>query len=141
MVELRSVRPLADPIAERRMSRNSEEVTVACGHLGCDCAETYGDAEFFLALMGTGTTRTLYRLTVRKVDTHRPMLDLRIEADLDDLMARARRTNRLPDDELRAVGVSYARYIVDGGAYRDAPHFRLRNHENDEVLEPLVVRG
>lgn len=114
---------------------------MSCGLSGCDYAETYGEAELFLALMGTGTTRSLYVLTVREADTHRPMFDVRIESELDDLMARARRTNRPPDDELRAVGVSYARYLVDGEAYRHTPHFRLEIGERDEVLEPLVARG
>lgn len=114
---------------------------MTCGNSGCDYAETYGNAELFLALMGTGATRSLYMLTVREAETHRPMLDLRIEADLDDLMARARRTNRPPDDELRAVGVSCARYLVDDEAYRHAPHYRLRIRKNDELLESLAARG
>jgi len=118
-----------------------EEVSMSCGLSGCDYAESYGEAELFLSLMGTGTTRSLYMLTVREADTHRPMFDVRVEAELDDLMERARRTNRPPDDELRAVGVSYARYLVDGGAYRHAPHFRLEIGDRDEVLEPLVARG
>jgi hypothetical protein len=103
----------------------------------CDYNETYGEAELSLALMGTGATRTLYLLTAREAVTRRLMFDMRIEAGLDDLMARARRANRSTDNELRDVGVSYARYLVDDGAYRYARHFRLQVDESAEMLEPL----
>ncbi len=110
---------------------------MSCFFSGCDYAETYGDAELSLALMGTGATRSLYMLTARQAGTHRPMFDVRIEAGLDELMLRARRANRSTDNELRAVAVSYARYLVDDGAYRFAQHFRLLVDESAETLEPL----
>lgn len=114
---------------------------MSCGFSGCDYAETYGDAELFLALMGTGATRSLYMLTVREAGTHRPMFDVRIEAGLERLMVRARRANRSTDDELRAVAVSYACHLVDGGGYRQAPHFRLEIGDMDEVLQPIGRAG
>ena len=107
-----------------------------CGLTGCDYSETYGEAELSLALMGTGTTRSLYILVARETHSKRLMFDLRVEAGLEELIGRARRANRSADGELRAVAVSYARYVVDGGAYRHTPHFRLEIGENDEVLQP-----
>jgi len=110
---------------------------MSCMFPDCDYNETYGEAELSLTLMGTGATRTLYMLTAREAITRRLMFDMRIEAGVDDLMARARRANRSTDNELRDVGVSYARYLVDDGAYRHAPHFRLEVGLQDEVLEPV----
>src|SRR3990170_8344912 len=110
---------------------------MSCMFPDCDYSETYGEAELSLALMGTGATRSLYMLTAREAVTRRPMFDMRIEAGLDHLMVRARRANRSTDNELRDVGVSYARYLVDDGAHRHAPHFRLEVGLQDEVLEPV----
>ena len=108
-----------------------------CGLTSCDYSETYGEAELSLALMGTGTTRSLYILVAREILSKRFMFDLRVEAGMEALMARARRANRSADGELRSVAVSYARYVVDIGAYHHTPHFRLEIGENDEVLEPI----
>jgi len=110
---------------------------MSCMFPDCDYNETYEEAELSLTLMGTGATRTLYMLTAREAITRRLMFDMRIEAGLDDLMARARRANQSTDRELRDIGVSYARYLVDDGAYRLAPHFRLEVGESVETLEPL----
>jgi len=105
-----------------------------CGLSACNYSENYGEAELFLSLMGTGTTRSLYVLTACEASTRRPMFDVRIEADLEGLMARARRANRYPDDELRTVGISYARRLVDSGTYRRTPHFRLEIAETGEIF-------
>jgi len=110
---------------------------MSCMFPDCDYNETYGEAELSLALMGTGATRTLYVMTAREAATGRLMFDMRIEAGLDDLMVRARRANRSTDNELRDVGVSYAHYLVDDGAYRFAEHFRLLVDDSGETLEPL----
>lgn len=108
-----------------------------CGLSGSNYTERYGDTELFLALMGTGTTRSLYVLTAREADSRRLMFDLRVEVGLDDLMARARRSNWPADDELRDIALSYARYLVDTGAFRRTPHFRLQVGVEAEVLTPV----
>lgn len=108
-----------------------------CGLSGSNYTERYGGAELFLALMGTGTTRSLYVLTAREADSRRLMFDLRVEVGLDDLMARGRRSNRPADDELRDIALSYARYLVDTGAFRRVPHFRLQVGVEAEVLTPV----
>jgi len=110
---------------------------MTCFFSNCDYAETYGDAELSLALMGTGATRTLYMLTAREAATRRLLFDMRIEAGADDLMVRARRANRSTDNELRDVAISYARYLIDDGAWRSVARYRLEVREKDETLEPV----
>jgi hypothetical protein len=108
-----------------------------CGLSGLNYQERYGEVDLFLTLLGTGSTRTLHVLTARNATTRRGLFAMRVEAGLEHLIVRGRRAQREPDDELRETATSYARYLVDSGAYIHAPHFLLQIGAEAEILVPL----
>ena len=97
-----------------------------CGLSGSNYFETYGDAELFLALMGAGVTRALYVLTARDKRGDALLFDIRIEADLDSLIAGARRAGASADSQLMSLAFGHARRLLDESAYQPPAHFHLR---------------
>jgi len=59
-----------------------------CGLSDFNRIAIYGHAELFVALMGTGVSRSLYELTAHDAQTHVLLFDLRIEASTEALARR-----------------------------------------------------
>jgi len=110
-----------------------------CGLSDFNRIAIYGHAELFVALMGTGVSRSLYELTAHDVQTHAMLFDLRIEASTEALARRGRQAGTSADEQVLALAFDYARRIVDAGAYERAVHFSLQVGIEAEVLAPALT--
>ncbi len=110
-----------------------------CGLSDFNRIETYGRAELFLMLVGTGVSRSLYELTAHDAQTRALLFDLRVEASLDTLIARGRQAGTSADEQVLALAFDYARRIVDTEAYRRTTHFRLCLEPEGEALAPPLT--
>jgi hypothetical protein len=110
-----------------------------CGLSDFNRIETYGHAELFVALMGTGVSRSQYELTAHDAQTHVLLFDLRIEASTEALARRGRQAGTSADEQVLALAFDYARHIVDGEAYRRTTHFRLCLEPEGETLVPPLT--
>ena len=110
-----------------------------CGLSDLNRIAIYGHAELFVALMGTGVSRSLYELAAHDAQTHVLLFDLRIEASTEALARRGRQAGTSADEQVLALAFDYARRIVDAGAYERAAHFRLQVGIEAEVLAPALT--
>ncbi len=107
-----------------------------CGLSDFNRIETYGCAELFLMLVGTGVSRSLCELTAHDTQTHALLFDLRVEASLEALIARGRQAGVSADEQAMTITFDCARRILDAEAYRRATHFRLHIQPEGEALTP-----
>ena len=110
-----------------------------CGLSDFNRIAIYGRAELFVALMGTGVSRSLYELTAHDAQTHTLLFDLRIEASTEALARRGRQAGTSADDQVLTLAFDYARRIMDAEAYRRTTHFRLQIETEAEVLAPTLT--
>ncbi len=110
-----------------------------CGLSDFNRIETYEHAELFVALMGTGVSRSLYELTAHDAKTHVLLFDLRLEASPEALARRGRQAGTSADEQVLVLAFAYARRILDADAYRRATHFRLQIETEAEVLAPTLT--
>ena len=110
-----------------------------CGLSDFNRIETYGRAELFLMLVGTGVSRSLYELTAHDTQTRALLFDLRVEASLDALIARGRQAGVSADEQAMTMAFDCARRIVDAEAYWRTTHFQLRIEPEDEALAPRLT--
>ncbi len=107
-----------------------------CGLSDFNRIAIYGHVELFVALMGTGVSRSLYELTARDAQTRALLFDLRVEASLEALIARGRQAGVSADAQAMTIAFDCARRILDAEAYRRATHFRLHIQPEGEALAP-----
>lgn len=112
-----------------------------CGLSGYNRIETYGRAELFLYLIGSGVTRVLYELTAHDARARDLLFDLQIEADAEALAARARQAGMSADDQAVAIAFDYARRLVDSAAYPPGARFRLLITAKGEGLLPDIFNN
>ncbi|HLB47003.1 MAG TPA: hypothetical protein VJL59_08240 [Anaerolineales bacterium] len=110
-----------------------------CGLSNFNRVETYGRAELFVMLIGTGSTRSRYELTAHDTQTHALLFDLQIEASLDALLVRSRQASASPDDQAITMALACARRILGALAYRQTSHFRLHIEPEGEILDPSLA--
>ena len=110
-----------------------------CGLSDFNRIAIYGHAELFVALMGTGVSRSLYELTAHDAQTHVLLFDLRIEGSTEALARRRRQAGTSADEQVLALAFDYARRIVDAKAYRRTTHFRLCLEPEGEALAPPLT--
>ena len=110
-----------------------------CGLSDLNRIAIYGHAELFVALMGTGVSRSLYELAAHDARTHVLLFDLRIEASPEALARRGRQAGTSTDEQVLALAFDCARRIVDADAYWRATHFRLQIETQAEVLAPALT--
>ncbi len=110
-----------------------------CGLSDFNRIELYRDAELFIALMGTGASRSLYELTAHDTHSHVLLFDLRIEAGTEALVERGQQAGTSADAQALAIAFAYAARILDSRAYEQATHFRLQvGTESESLVPPLV---
>ena len=110
-----------------------------CGLSDINYFETYNNIELFLALMGTGATRSVYMLTAHEQRSNKLLFDLRIEANLDALLMRGRRAGTSVDAQMAAIAFDYAHRIIDAGVNGHTVHYRIEVGTDSEVLVPLIA--
>lgn len=65
----------------------------------------YEHAEFFMYLIGTGATRSVYELTAHNRKTHAFLFDMQVEASAPALEARALKAHTNTDAQPVAVAL------------------------------------
>jgi hypothetical protein len=110
-----------------------------CGLSDFNRIETYGRAELFLMLVGTGVSRSLYELTAHDTQTRALLFDLWVEASLDTLIARGRQAGVSADEQAMTIAFDCACRILDAEAYRRATHFHLHIQPEGEALVPPLT--
>lgn len=73
----------------------------------------YEQAEFFMYLIGTGATRSLYELTAHDRKTRALLFDMAVEAGAPALEARALKAGTDTDTQAVAVALEHARRIIE----------------------------
>ena len=110
-----------------------------CGLSDIGYFETYNSIELFLALMGTGATRSVYMLTAHERRSNKLLFDLRIETNLDALLMRGRRAGTSADAQMAAIAFDCAHRIVDAGVNGHTVHYRFEVGTDSEVLVPPIA--
>lgn len=99
----------------------------------------YQHAEFFMYLIGTGATRSLYELTAHDRKTHALLFDMQVEASAPALEARALiKAGTHTDAQAVAVAFDYARRIIETKAYEQSKRFRLQVEARTESLHRIT---
>jgi len=99
----------------------------------------YERAEFFMYLIGTGVTRSLYELTAHDRKTRALLFDMQVEASASALEARALKAHTNTDAQAVAVALDYARQIIETKVYEQGKRFRLQLAAKDESLHRIVA--
>ncbi len=95
---------------------------------GLYCVTEFADyehAEFFMYLIGTGVTRSVYELTANDKKSKALLFDIQVEADAPALEARALKAQTHTDTQAVKIAMGYARKIVDTNAYQQGKRFKL----------------
>jgi len=107
---------------------------------GLYCVAEFADyehAEFFMYLIGTGVTRSLYELTAHDQKTHASLFDMQVEASAPALEARALKAGTDTDAQAVAVALDYAQRIIEMKAYEQVKRFRLQVEAKTESLHRM----
>lgn len=94
----------------------------------------YGSIEFFVYLLGTGISRSLYMLAAEDTSSGRHLFNMPIEAETQAMVERGNKAGTYPDDELVSAAVTQACKIVDEHAYETAKMFRLKIGSGGDLL-------
>ncbi|MDQ3007364.1 MAG: hypothetical protein M3R47_18510 [Chloroflexota bacterium] len=94
----------------------------------------YEHAEFFMYLIGTGVTRSLYELTAHDRKTRMLLFDMQVEVSAPALEARALKTGTNTDGQAVTIALGYARRIIETKAYERGKRFRLQVEAETESL-------
>jgi hypothetical protein len=86
----------------------------------------YERAEFFMYLIGTGVTRSLYELTAHDRKTGALLFDMQVEASASTLEARALKARTDTDAQAVALAFEYAKRIIETKAYEQGKRFQLQ---------------
>ena len=100
----------------------------------------YEHAEFFMYLIGTGVTRSLYELTAHNRKTGALLFDMQVEASAPALEARALKAGTNTDAQAVAVALEHARRIIETKAYEQGKRFRLQVDVEIESLHRIVAK-
>jgi hypothetical protein len=100
----------------------------------------YEHAEFFMYLIGTGVTRSLYELTAHDRKTGALLFDMQVEASAPALEARALKARTNIDAQAVAVALNYARRIIETKAYEHDQRFRLQVDAKTESLRRIATK-
>lgn|SRR5574341_147619 len=98
----------------------------------------YENAEFFMYLIGTGVSQSLYELTAHDRKTKALLFDMQVEASTPVLEARALKAGIYPDAEAVRVAFEYARRIIETKAYEQGKRFRLQLGAATESLHQNI---
>jgi hypothetical protein len=98
----------------------------------------YEQAEFFIYLIGTGATRSLYELTAHDRKTHALLFDMQVEASARALEVRALKASTNTDAQAVAIALGHARQIIETKAYEQDKSFRLQIEAGSEALHPIA---
>ena len=100
----------------------------------------YEHVEFFMYLIGTGVTRSLYKLTAHDRKTRALLFDMQVEASAPALEARALKAGTHTDAQAVAVAFDYARRIIETKAYEQGKRFRLQVETGTESLNRIAAK-
>ena len=109
---------------------------------GLYCVAEFADYEhagFFMYLICTGVTRSLYELTAYDRKTHALLFDMQVEASALALEARAVKARTDTDAQAVAIALDYARRIIETKAYQHGKRFRLQIEPGTESLHPSAA--
>ena len=98
----------------------------------------YEVAEFFMYLIGTGVTRTLYELTAQDRKTHTHLFDIQVEGSAEALESRAHKAGTNSDEQAVAAAFKVARRIIDTNAYKHHQNWHLEIRGASESLNELL---
>ncbi len=108
------------------MSVTTKRVRDLCGlYCPAELAD-YKQAEFFVYLIGTGVSRSLYQLTAQDRDSGAELFDMQIEAEARALQFRAHKAGTATEDQAVRVALEHARRIVDAADFPPGAHFQLQ---------------
>lgn len=117
----------------------TKQVRDLCGLYCVAEFANYEQAEFFMYLIGTGVTRSLYELTAHDRKTHALLFDMQVEASAPALEARALKAGTDTDAQAVAVALDYARQIIETKAYERGKRFQLQVEAENESLHRVAV--
>ncbi len=117
----------------------TKQVRDLCGLYCVAEFANYEQAEFFMYLMGTGVTRSLYELTAHDRKTHALLFDMQVEASAAALEARALKAGTNTDAQAVAIAFDYARRIIETKAYEQGKRFKLQIEARAESLRSIGV--
>lgn len=117
----------------------TKQVRDLCGLYCVAEFANYEHAEFFMYLIGTGVTRSLYELTAHDRKTRALLFEMQVEASAPALEARALKAGTNTDAQAVAVSLDYARRIIESKAYEQGKHFRLQVNAKIESLHRMAA--
>ncbi|MCI0553457.1 MAG: hypothetical protein L0287_21120 [Anaerolineae bacterium] len=117
----------------------TKQVRDLCGLYCVAEFANYEHAEFFMYLIGTGATRSLYELTAHDRITRALLFDMQVEAGAPALEARALKAGTNTDAQAVAIALDYARRIIETRAYEQGKRFHLQVEAKSESLQRIAA--